>query len=85
MAQIAMTYALKLAPVSVVSPFEYTQIDWAVQFGLALWGAPPSSSPPASTSYSEAAPIAEAGDGKLGQAVCDGDSYRGLPFNCRKP
>lgn len=42
LAQIAMTTALKLAPASVVSPFEYTQIGWAVLFDLALWGVSPS-------------------------------------------
>ncbi len=40
-AQIAMTLALKLAPASVVSPFEYTSIAWAVLFDLAIWGAAP--------------------------------------------
>lgn len=39
--QIFMTFALKLAPASVVSPFEYTQIVWAVLFDLAIWGASP--------------------------------------------
>ncbi len=41
--QIAMTFALKLAPASVVSPFEYTQIIWALIFDLAIWGAFPAS------------------------------------------
>lgn len=40
--QLAMTYALKLAPASVVSPFEYTQIAWAVLFDLTIWGVAPS-------------------------------------------
>jgi drug/metabolite transporter (DMT)-like permease len=40
--QIAMTYALKMAPASVVSPFEYTQIAWAVLFDMTLWGVAPS-------------------------------------------
>jgi len=40
--QISMTYALKLAPASVISPFEYTKIGWAILFDLAIWGAPPS-------------------------------------------
>ncbi|MBC8158079.1 MAG: DMT family transporter [Rhodospirillales bacterium] len=39
--QIAMTFSLKLAPASVVSPFEYTQIVWALIFDLAIWGAVP--------------------------------------------
>jgi len=43
LAQIAMTCALKLAPASIVSPFEYTQIGWAVLFDLMLWGVTPSS------------------------------------------
>ncbi len=41
--QIAMTFALKLAPASVVSPFEYTQIAWALMFDLVLWGVAPAS------------------------------------------
>ncbi len=40
--QICMTYALKLAPASIISPFEYTKIGWAILFDLTLWGAPPS-------------------------------------------
>lgn len=39
--QITMTFALKLAPASVVSPFEYTQIAWALLFDLAIWGTSP--------------------------------------------
>lgn len=39
--QISMTFALKLAPASVVSPFEYTQIVWALLFDLAFWGVTP--------------------------------------------
>ena len=39
--QITMTFALKMAPASVVSPFEYTQIIWASLFDLAIWGASP--------------------------------------------
>ncbi len=41
--QIAMTYALKLAPASVVSPFEYTQIAWAMMYDIVLWGVVPAS------------------------------------------
>jgi drug/metabolite transporter (DMT)-like permease len=41
--QIFMTFALKLAPASVVSPFEYTQIAWAVLFDLTIWGVSPAS------------------------------------------
>jgi len=40
--QICMTFAMKLAPASVASPFEYTQIAWAVLFDMALWGVAPS-------------------------------------------
>jgi len=42
LAQIAMTFALKLAPASIVSPFEYTQIGWAVLLDLTIWGVAPS-------------------------------------------
>jgi drug/metabolite transporter (DMT)-like permease len=38
---MCMTQALKLAPVSVVSPFEYTSLLWAVAFDIALWGVAP--------------------------------------------
>jgi drug/metabolite transporter (DMT)-like permease len=40
-AQMCMTNALKLAPVAVVAPFEYTSLLWAVGFDLALWGRAP--------------------------------------------
>lgn len=40
--QLAMTLALKLAPASVISPFEYTQIAWAVLFDVTIWGVTPS-------------------------------------------
>ena len=40
--QICMTYALKLAAASIIAPFEYTKIGWAILFDLALWGASPS-------------------------------------------
>jgi drug/metabolite transporter (DMT)-like permease len=40
--QICITYALKLAPASVVSPFEYTKIGWAILFDLTRGGASPS-------------------------------------------
>jgi drug/metabolite transporter (DMT)-like permease len=38
---VTMTFAMKLAPASVASPFEYTQIAWAVLFDMALWGVAP--------------------------------------------
>lgn len=41
LAQIAMTFSLKMAPASVVSPFEYTQIAWAILFDAAIWGLSP--------------------------------------------
>jgi drug/metabolite transporter (DMT)-like permease len=40
--QIAMTLALKLAPATIVSPFEYTQIAWAILLDLAIWNVSPS-------------------------------------------
>lgn len=40
--QILMTYALKLAPASVVSPLEYTSICWAVLFDILVWTVYPS-------------------------------------------
>jgi drug/metabolite transporter (DMT)-like permease len=40
--QVLMTYALKLAEASVVSPFNYTAILWGVIFDLAVWGVTPS-------------------------------------------
>ena len=35
--QLAMTYALKLAEASVVSPFNYSAILWGVIFDMAIW------------------------------------------------
>lgn len=40
--QLAMTYALKLAPTAIISPFEYTKIAWAILFDVTLWGVSPS-------------------------------------------
>lgn len=37
-AQLAMTNAFRLAPVSVVSPFEYSGIVWATLIGYMVWG-----------------------------------------------
>ncbi|PWR23590.1 DMT family transporter [Zavarzinia compransoris] len=42
LAQLAMTTAFRRAPVSVVSPFEYTGIVWGVAIGFAFWGELPS-------------------------------------------
>jgi drug/metabolite transporter (DMT)-like permease len=39
--QILMSYALKLAEASVVSPFNYTGILWGVGMDLVIWGVAP--------------------------------------------
>lgn len=39
--QVLMSYALKLAEASVVSPFNYTAILWAIAFDAILWGVVP--------------------------------------------
>jgi drug/metabolite transporter (DMT)-like permease len=41
-AQLLLTHAVTLAPVSVVAPFDYTQLLWALMFGVLLWGEVPS-------------------------------------------
>lgn len=41
-AQICNTGSLRLAPVSVVAPFDYLQLVWAVAIGWALWRTTPS-------------------------------------------
>lgn len=45
MGQLLLTAALRFAPVSVIVPFDYTQLIWAVVLGWAIWA----SQPPAST------------------------------------
>lgn len=35
--QLGMTASLRLAPVPVIAPFDYTQLLWAVLFGWLLW------------------------------------------------
>ncbi len=40
-AQYAMTQAFRIAPPSVVAPFEYTSMIWAVLIGFAVWGEVP--------------------------------------------
>ena len=40
--QLLMTYALKLAEASVVSPFNYTAIIWGIVFDLTIWNVAPS-------------------------------------------
>ncbi len=37
-AQMAMTHAFRLAPVSVIGPFDYTALVFATGFGYAIWG-----------------------------------------------
>jgi drug/metabolite transporter (DMT)-like permease len=39
--QLFMTASLKLAPVPVVVPFDYTQLIWAVTLGWLIWGTHP--------------------------------------------
>lgn len=42
--QILMTMSLRAAPVSVVSPFDYTQIIWASVLGWLIWSTIPTTS-----------------------------------------
>ena len=39
--QLLMTYALQKAPASIVSPFNYTGIVWAIIFDYIIWNASP--------------------------------------------
>ena len=39
--QLLMTYALQKAPASIVSPFNYTGIVWAIIFDYIIWNANP--------------------------------------------
>jgi drug/metabolite transporter (DMT)-like permease len=41
-AQLLLSQAMTLAPVSVVAPFDYTQLLWATLLSLAVWGEAPS-------------------------------------------
>jgi drug/metabolite transporter (DMT)-like permease len=41
-AQYCMTEAFRIAPPSVVAPFEYTSLFWAMLFGYFVWGDVPS-------------------------------------------
>lgn len=41
-AQLLMTASLRAAPVSVVSPFDYLQIIWAIALGWLIWSDAPS-------------------------------------------
>ena len=36
--QLLLTEAIRLAPVGVVAPFDYTQLIWATGLGFLLWG-----------------------------------------------
>lgn len=40
-AQLLMTRSLGLARVSIIAPFDYSQLVWAVLFGWMIWGAVP--------------------------------------------
>lgn len=39
--QLFLTYSLKVAPISTVAPFDYTQLIWAGLFGFLIWGETP--------------------------------------------
>jgi drug/metabolite transporter (DMT)-like permease len=43
-AQLLMTAALRCAPVSVVAPFDYAQLLWAVLLGWLIWNTQPAAS-----------------------------------------
>ena len=38
LAHIAVNKALKLAPAAIIMPYQYTQIIWAVIFGIVIFG-----------------------------------------------
>jgi len=56
MGQLFLTSALRFAPVSVVVPFDYTQLLWAVLLGWAIWD-----TQPPSTTWAGAAVIVASG------------------------
>jgi drug/metabolite transporter (DMT)-like permease len=56
MGQLFLTSALRFAPVSVVVPFDYTQLLWAVLLGWAVWD-----THPPSTTWAGAAVIVASG------------------------
>ncbi|HYN45731.1 MAG TPA: DMT family transporter [Allosphingosinicella sp.] len=56
MGQLFLTSALRFAPVSVVVPFDYTQLLWAVLLGWAIWD-----THPPSTTWAGAAVIIASG------------------------
>jgi len=39
--QLFLTEAVRVAPVGVVAPFDYTQLVWATGIGLLIWGEVP--------------------------------------------
>ena len=39
--QMFLTEAIRVAPVGLVAPFDYTQLVWATGLGLAVWGEAP--------------------------------------------
>ncbi len=39
--QLFLTEAIRVAPVGVVAPFDYTQLFWATGLGLLIWGETP--------------------------------------------
>jgi drug/metabolite transporter (DMT)-like permease len=39
--QLFLTEALRVAPIGVIAPFDYTQLIWAAGFGFLLWGEVP--------------------------------------------
>jgi drug/metabolite transporter (DMT)-like permease len=41
LAQVCLTHAYRLAPVSTIAPFDYTSMVWAVLLGLAVFGEEP--------------------------------------------
>ena len=41
LAQLFMTSSLGLARISVIAPFDYSQLVWAVLFGWAVWNTVP--------------------------------------------
>lgn len=56
MGQLFLTSALRFAPVSVVVPFDYSQLLWAVLLGWAIWD-----TQPPSTTWAGAAVIVASG------------------------
>ena len=38
MGQLFLTEAIRVAPVGVVAPFDYSQLIWATMLGYLIWG-----------------------------------------------